>query len=61
MCILYCLAEPSGRLLDYALGGHHKKRYIKADLKALIELHVEDKNDQNFKEALSKEEIKMIC
>jgi len=24
MCMLYCLAEPAGKLLDRILGGHHK-------------------------------------
>ena len=24
MCLLYCVAEPVGKLLDYILGGHHK-------------------------------------
>lgn len=59
MCALYCLAAPMGKILDNVLGGHHKKRHDKKDLKALIELH-EVGEGGNRNEALSKEEIKMI-
>jgi metal transporter CNNM len=39
MCFLWCLATPSGKILDWLLGGHSNFRYKKKDLKALIELH----------------------
>ena len=39
MLFTCCLSRPVGYLLDTVLGGHSKVRYVKKDLKALIELH----------------------
>ena len=61
MCVLYPLAGPSGKALDAALGSHASNRFKKKDLKALIELHEEEREKSGNPDALTKEEIKMIC
>lgn len=69
MCICYPICCPIGICLDYVLGIHGNKRFVKRDLKALIELH-EIKNIKDGQDGdgghheetgqLTKEEIKII-
>jgi len=44
MKLLYPLCKPIALGLDYWLGHQRKTRFVKGDLKALIELHKIEKN-----------------
>ena len=39
MCIFSCAAYPMGAFLDWLLGRHGMKKFIRKDLKSLVELH----------------------
>ncbi len=42
--LLYPVVYPLAKFLDWMLGSHHKQRFDKKDLKALIELHELEKD-----------------
>jgi len=48
MCIFYPLAKPIAILLDVVLGHHMTTRYNDADLKTLVDLHVQSELQQHL-------------
>eukprot|EP01017_Pseudomicrothorax_dubius_P024987 TRINITY_DN2662_c0_g1_i2.p1 TRINITY_DN2662_c0_g1~~TRINITY_DN2662_c0_g1_i2.p1 ORF type:complete len:488 (+),score=139.31 TRINITY_DN2662_c0_g1_i2:137-1600(+) len=62
MWLFYPICYWIGKALDWAVGEHEKTRYVKKDLKTLIELHQLDRHDDHgqMREGLTQDEIKMI-